>query len=269
MGWRDILVFADESEDGLARAQMAKAIADAHNAHLEVAVLAPAPAKPAAAREEALAPAERAVTQLRKLIGAGSPSGVSVHVLECVPEETRFAAARAARAADLVIFGKPEKFDDSELDTDIFVGAIMEGGRPCLMLPRWIKARPWGKRGLIWWKGEPESARALQGALPFLAAAETVRVSVANPRGEREGEDERGLERLATHLLRHGVKIEETIARTAWEGSEYMVQSAIDAFSADFMVLGAYEGSRLVEDVFGGVTATVVRETQIPVLMAH
>ncbi|MDX2276781.1 MAG: universal stress protein [Hyphomonadaceae bacterium] len=269
MGWRDILVFADGSEDGLARARMAKEIADAHKAHLEVAVLAPAPAKPATARTEALAPAERAVAQLRDLVGSGAPGGVSVHVLECVPEETRFAAARAARTADLVIFGKPEKFDDSELDTDIFVGAIMEGGRPCLMLPRWINPRAWGKRGLIWWKGEPESARAVQGALPFLSAAEKVRVTVANPRGQREGEDERSLERLATYLLRHGVDIEETVARTSWEGSEYMIQSAIDGFNADFMVLGAYEGSRLVEDIFGGVTAKVVHDTQIPVLMAH
>ena len=41
MGWRDFLVFADASEDGMARLAMAQDIATAHDGHLEALVLTP------------------------------------------------------------------------------------------------------------------------------------------------------------------------------------------------------------------------------------
>ena len=44
MRWRDILVFADGSENGLARAQMAASLAATQNAWLEICVITLLPA---------------------------------------------------------------------------------------------------------------------------------------------------------------------------------------------------------------------------------
>ncbi|HVY84802.1 MAG TPA: universal stress protein [Caulobacterales bacterium] len=279
MSWRDFLAFVDGSEDGLARMKMAIDVAAAHKGRLEALVLVelPAPAVPVGqgmineVLDEAIhkrrIAGQDAVEALQKI--AAGASNVSVASWEVPNGQAREAAARAARTADLVIFGKPETLDDSDLDTDIFVGATLAGGRPCLMLPRWINPHSWGRRAVVSWKGTPEAARAVQGALPFLKQAEAVRLIVANPRGERDGEDEAGIARAVAYLQHHDVKVDGPVVRESWEGPERMVVSETEGFNADFLVIGAYESSRLQEEVFGGVTARVVRDATIPVLMAH
>ncbi|WP_395646141.1 universal stress protein [Terricaulis sp.] len=278
MSWRDFLVFADASEDGFTRLGMAQEIAAAHEGHLEALVLTPMqvpmsvlPEAASAAYTQAEAAARDASASVVRALQAKYAPGpkLSIYSCEAPANATRNAAGRAARTADLVVLGQPVTFDNSELDTDIYRGAVLLGGRPCLMLPRWEQRHDFGKRILISWKATPQSARAVEGALPFLTKADKVRVCVANPRGEREGEGERSLERLATYLMRHGVKVEQTITRESWEGPERMIISEIEGFSADMLVMGAYEGAQFAEDIFNGVTPTVVRDSNVPILLAH
>lgn len=276
MSWQEFLVFADASEDGVARLRMAMDIAKTFNGKLEALVLAPVPLSFAVAGE-ALATlddetrlairkdCDDAVKTLQGVAGAGA----HVHGWDIPAGDSQAAAARATRNADFAIFGQPEEMDGSRLDTDIFLGAVLEGGRPCLMLPRWINPHAWGKRAVISWKGTPEAARAVQAALPFLKKAEAVRLCVANPRGEREGEDDAGIARIATYLQRHGVKVEEPVVRESWEGPDRMIVSEVEGFNADFLVLGAYEDPKWAEEIFGGVTARMVRDAKIPILMTH
>ncbi|UPT64272.1 MAG: universal stress protein [Hyphomonadaceae bacterium JAD_PAG50586_4] len=276
MGWQEFLVFADASEDGVARLHMATELTKSFNGKLEALVLAPAPISFAVASEtiSGLDGAMRAAIRKDcdatvKTLQSVAGGDVHVHGLDVAAADSQAAAARAARTADFVIFGQPEEMDGSRLDTDIFLGAVLEGGRPCLMLPRWINPRAWGKRALISWKGTPEAARAVQAALPFLKKAEAVRLCVANPRGEREGEDEASIGRVITYLLRHGVKVEEPVMRESWEGPDRMIVSEVEGFNADFLVLGAYEDPKWAEEIFGGVTARMVRDAKIPILMTH
>lgn len=278
MIWQEFLVFADASEDGVARLRMAMDIAKTFNGKLEALVLAPVPLSFAVAGEALAALDDEARLAIRKdcdaavktLQGvAGAGVHVHVHGWDIPAGDSQVAAARATRSADFVIFGQPEEMDGSRLDTDIFLGAVLEGGRPCLMLPRWINPHAWGKRAVISWKGTPEAARAVQAALPFLKKAEAVRLCVANPRGEREGEDDAGIARIATYLQRHGVKVEEPVVRESWEGPDRMIVSEVEGFNADFLVLGAYEDPKWAEEIFGGVTARMVRDAKIPILMTH
>lgn len=277
MSWKEFLVFADGSEDGQARLHMGLKLAQAYGAQLEALVLWPVPsafpigggdvlaALDDDARKDVVQASDEALSGLRAIAGGKA----HVHAKIISGGDAQAAAARAVRTADLAIFGQPEEMDGSRLDTDIFLGAILEGGRPCLMLPRWIQPHDFGRRALVVWRGTPESSRALQAALPFLKQAEAVRVCVPNPRGAHHGEDPESLARLATYLMRHGVKVEEPVLRDSWEGSEYMLPSEIEGFRADLLVFGAYEGSRIGEDLFGGVTAKMVREARIPIVMAR
>jgi nucleotide-binding universal stress UspA family protein len=278
MSWRDILVFADASDDGITRLGLALAVARVHEAHLEANVVVPLPDPIRGMndvyfvrvyeelRERARKSGAAAVARLSEM---APPTALSVRTREAMLGDVRAAAARAARTADLVVVGQPEALDRSELDTDIFVGALLGGGRPLLMLPRWIQPHPWGRRALVAWKGTPEASRAVQGALPLLKAAEMVRICLVNPRSEREGEDEFSLRRLVAYLERHGVRVEEPVIRTSWEGPEKLFLSEIDGFGADLLVMGAYGRPRLQEILFGGMTAAMVSNARIPVLFAH
>jgi nucleotide-binding universal stress UspA family protein len=276
--WREILAFADESDDGLVRARLALAIATANGAHLDVNVVVALPSPMTGIqdgylvsaynelRENARREGAKAVARLSDMTPAGA---FSVRASEAMIGDVRALAARAARTADLVVVGQPEALDRSELETGILVGALLGGGRPCLMFPRWIEPHAWGRRALIAWKGTPEASRAVQGALPFLRAAEAVRICLANPRSEREGEDERSLGRLVAYLQRHAVAVEEPVFRESWEGPEKLFMSEIEGFGADLLVMGAYSRPRLQEIVFGGMTEAMVRNARIPILLTH
>jgi nucleotide-binding universal stress UspA family protein len=181
--------------------------------------------------------------------------------------EVRAYAARRARRSDLVIAGQPQSMDG--VDAELLMGAVFGGGRPCLMLPRWIKPHTWGKRVFIAWKGTPEAARAVAGAMPFIRRSETVRICCANPRGEREGEDEQGLNELASYLMRHGANVEPVVSATSWEGADKLILSEIEGFNADLVVMGAYGHTRVHELIFGGLTEKMVRDANTAVLFAH
>ncbi|MEJ0060375.1 MAG: hypothetical protein WDM79_12730 [Terricaulis sp.] len=139
--WREFLAFVDGSEDGLARMRMAMDVAAKHKGRLEALVLVELPLPDLAVASETLegmfddayrkvrTAGANAVTALN-IIAKEAKVEVNVSSWEIPGGQARDAAARAARTADLVIFGKPETLDDSDLDTDIFVGATMEGGRP-------------------------------------------------------------------------------------------------------------------------------------------
>lgn len=280
MDWREILTFVDASDDGQARLRMGLELSKAHDARLDAHVVVRLPAPAYGPGREAVAGFyDRVVADLRAegaraletLRGADeeTPKRAALHAAEAVASELRAMAARMARTSDLIIVGQPEDIDRSDVDTDVLVGALLGGGRPCLMLPRWIKPHAWGKRALIAWKGTPEAARAVYGALPLLRKAESVRLCLANPRTQREGEDEHGMARVASYLLRHGVRVEAPVIRQSWEGAEPMIFSEIEGFNADLVVMGAYSRPRFQEIIFGGMTARMIREAKTAVLMAH
>jgi nucleotide-binding universal stress UspA family protein len=278
----EILVFADGAEDSVARVRMAWELATQSSAHLEAQLLVPLPMQPygvtlpslddiyfqVVAEEEA-----RAATAIAA-IRAVAPLGdhFSAHSKSIPAFRTRAVAAVAARSADLVILGQPEHSDSDDLQIDILQGALFSGGAPCLMFPRWITPHPWGRRALIAWKGTPEAARALRAAMPFLIKAESVRLLLVDPRDEWAGEDRPSIDRLATHLIRHGVKLEQPVivhSEGIEYGAEQAVASELERFNADFLVMGAYGHARWSEIVFGGVSQRMIFGAQIPVLLAH
>jgi nucleotide-binding universal stress UspA family protein len=279
MNWKDIAVFADGSADGVARLGMAIALAS-DDAKVLAHVLSLQPMSPYGvgapalwdAYADACAAAREAgagiVAQLRAA-SADAGERVLVQQHDVTAADVRNAAAVMAREADLVVLGQPEEGDRSSVDTDILVGALLGGGRPVLMLPRWQQPHAWGKRAVIAWKGAPQCARAVHDALPFLRRAESVRILAADSRGDAYGEGQHTLQRLSLHLARHGVKVHEALMSDADGEADRAVLSEVESFGADLLVMGGYGRSRLSEIVWGGVTASIIRKASVAVLMSH
>jgi nucleotide-binding universal stress UspA family protein len=277
--WKDILVFADASEPGLARFKLAHALAQRFDAHLEghaIATVLPRPHGPmtttlARIYQELLGEARQRNQDALVAFKAIAPVGArgSVHHSECLFDEIDDKAASAARAQDLVVIGQPASGEAGAVDKEILMGAVF-AGPPCLMVPRWIKPHAFGKRVMIAWKATPQAARAVTAALPLLQSAEAVRVVMVDAR-EEAGETDAALARLGARLLRHGVRVEETMAVR----SDYSdrVGQAIDheaeGFGADLLVMGAYGHARFAEFILGGVTRHIIQEARMPVLMTH
>jgi len=279
VSWKSILVFADGSDNGLARAEMAGALAVQHGASLEVCVPACMPNLLASggvqlasevfdevsrvARDGASAAATRILSALRSLKGR----------LRCDTPEAPLAsmprlAGALARACDVTLVGQPIMEDLSRLDDALLEGALLRSGRPCLILPRWNEPREWGKRILIAWKGTREAARAVHDALPLLQRASSVRIFQSGEGAELDGEGPAGLSRLAGHLAQHGVRIEAFRVGPAAEAGSAILNEAND-WSADLIVMGGYGHSAFRERALGGATRSAIRSSKLPVLLSH
>jgi nucleotide-binding universal stress UspA family protein len=278
MSWKDILVFADGSANGIARARMAAALAEAQGARLEVCVpaLMPAPARTLTdivvgqlaedaarlARDDAgraIAAVRDAVPELGERLAVQAP--------EIRLQEAASFAAGLGRAADVIVTGQPNAADAATLDDALIEGALLGAGRPCLMLPRWEEARPCGARVLVAWKGAREAARAVHDALPIMQRAQSVRVYQSSAGAERDVAS--GISRLSDHLARHGLRMDQPMIEEAKGAAGEAILAAAERLSADLIVMGGYGHSRSYEFVFGGATRTLMRSSPIAVLFSH
>lgn len=176
-------------------------------------------------------------------------------------------AATHALYADLIVTsmhtGNPKRADINL----VFESVLLSTGRPVLAIPTAPNSAAIGKRVLIAWKASRGAARAVQEALPFLAKAEAVQVFELHDEAERPtrayGAD------IALHLSRHGIAVEVGHGPAADGEVGKAVLERARAFGADLIVAGAYGHTRMREYVLGGTTVHLLRNAQVPVLMAH
>jgi nucleotide-binding universal stress UspA family protein len=178
--------------------------------------------------------------------------------------------ARHARYADLVILGQIDPEDGQAAFSrarpeDV---ALLTGG-PILVVPYAGTFAEMGRRVLVGWDGSRESKRAINDAMPLLAAASSVTVISVDPKQAEDGHGEISGADIALHLARHGVtaRVESTVSAGIGVGNTLL--SRASDLQVDLLVMGAYGHSRMREVLLGGATRTVLASTTLPVLMAH
>ncbi|HET9735700.1 MAG TPA: universal stress protein [Burkholderiales bacterium] len=276
MTYKTILVHLDPRTRGSEHIGLAFQLAGKFGAHL-VGLYAPGPARiPSYALAEA-GPALRQVVEQhradaarnteKQFRDAAAKHGDARAEWRAAEGDTAAALRLNARYADLVVAAQAEPSDEPEtrlLPHEI----VLAAGRPVLFVPYAGRFADCGRRVLVAWDGGREAARAVSDALPLLARAESVEVSVFDPEragkhGEQPGAD------IALYLSRHGVKV--TVHRQSGAGYDVGAQilsRAADA-AADLIVMGGYGHARVRELVLGGVTRTILESMTVPVLMSH
>lgn len=169
-----------------------------------------------------------------------------------------------ALAFDVVVMGQDsaegaERHHTAHPDT-----VALRSGRPVLVVPRGYAPLALVPRAVLAWDGRRAAARALSDAMPLIGGFTHVTVLTVDL-----GEEGRAsAQAVVTHLARHGLMTEHLdvpsdggIART--------ILAACARQEAGLLVMGAYEHSKLAEDLFGGTTNRILREARLPVLMAH
>ena len=176
--------------------------------------------------------------------------------------------AHRARFSDLVILSRPYGEDRGAEAEPIVEAAMFEGHAPVLVVPDNVE--PVARPGtiLIGWNESVEAMRAIRSALPFLTAADLVRIVVIDPPTHGpDRSDPGGL--LSQMLSRHGVKCEiDVLSKTMTRVSDILNRHAADT-DADMLVMGAYGHSRFREAILGGATRNMLEQATVPVFMAH
>jgi nucleotide-binding universal stress UspA family protein len=168
-----------------------------------------------------------------------------------------------ARTADLLVIGRPD--DDRGAPSDTVEAALINSGRPLLIPPSApMPALP--DTVVIAWKSTPEAARAVTAAMPFLAIEK--QIVIVTVIEDETTIDEQGAARLMGNLRWDGFSASVRHLEPAAPGAAETMLAAAREQGA-LLVMGGYGHSRLREWIFGGFTQRILREADIPVLMAH
>ena len=170
------------------------------------------------------------------------------------------ALEKAALLADLIVV-------NTALDTlplpdlrAVAAALVTKARKPVLAVPQEAKGLAVGA-ALVAWDGSREAADALAAAVPLLRLADRVAIVEVD-----DGSIRTPAEEAAAYLSRHG--IEPRIDRLSGVASEVLLaRAASGAF--DYLVMGGFGHSRILEDLFGGVTQRLLQESPIPVLISH
>jgi nucleotide-binding universal stress UspA family protein len=202
----------------------------------------------------------------RKFAAAAGKHGLSHDFVAAESQLIRMLPS-AARLHDLTILEQPDPDKDEE-GHEAAEETALSSGRPLIIVPHTSSLVPVPEVLLLAWNGSREAAAALQGALPFLAAARGVTVLV----GERaEGSWPSRLPQLdiETSLRAHvkEVSIEKATDSNNTIGAEILERA--DAVGAELIIMGAYGRPRMSELLLGGATRHVFRNARRPALMNH
>ena len=248
MAISDILVYADPTASSAERLDIAFRLAHRFEAYLIGVV--PEDAAMVGERFEKMLLQEAILGEWHMAIGLTEPF-----------------VMRWAHCADLVILG--QRIPDH--DTGLYrpEDVILSCSRPVLVVP-YAGRRPdrLGDNALVAWNGSREAGRAVQEALPLMSASSVVTVLLVDP---EEDADIDLAEDLVAHLERHGLHARTQVIRhdlgTIAVSDTILTQVA--ELDADLLVMGAYSHSRFREIILGGVTREILRDMNLPVLMAH
>lgn len=262
---RDIKAVADLCAD-----------ADAHFSLLMVAIAEPPPTGEYAAelalewqelRSKDLSDLAEKSAHARQVL---EQSGVSFDVQTAYEERSLLddAVGLRARYCDLVLLSRNALAVEDAV-VPLVDGSLFQSARPVLVVPVGCVPTLKPKTILIAWDSRLEAARAVYCAMPFLSAADDVRIVIVDPvasdarNGAEPGAD------VATYLARHGVNVTvEQLPSGGRPVSDVLKQHATD-MAADMLVMGAYGHSRLRERIFGGMTRAFIEGADLPILMAH
>lgn len=170
-----------------------------------------------------------------------------------------------SRAFDLIVMGNPDpesEIPHMEPHPDV---VARHSGRPVVIVPRSFRAETTpSNHALVAWDGGRAAARAMTDAMQLLEMRKSVTLlTVGDPREAPR------LDGITAHLQRHGLAV--TALQKPKDGrriAEIILDECAET-GAGLLVMGAYEHSKFAEDLFGGVTNTVLAASHIPVLMSH
>ncbi|MEY8120164.1 universal stress protein [Falsihalocynthiibacter sp. BN13B15] len=176
--------------------------------------------------------------------------------------------ARRAMACDLMVLAN-ELRQDSDLFRGLLrvtlfqapTGVLLNGtGNASSLQPETV---------FVAWKVGLPAARAIRTALPILRAAKNVTVAIFDPMtnqlrdGENPGSD------VARWLSHQGCNITIMQYPSGGEPVGTVLLKRAKEAGADLIVMGAYDHSRLREEILGGTTKTLIEQQDCAVLLSH
>ncbi len=173
-----------------------------------------------------------------------------------------------ARYYDLMLMGQLTEKNDKAMRIRA-EELVSRTGRPLLVVPHDYTNRAFGEYAIVAWDGSRPAARALADAMQILETKKRLDVlSIAKP-GKQATRRDADWPDIVKHLQRHGIDARRVDLTASRDGVGKTILDYCAENNPDLLVIGAYGHSALREDLFGCVTRHIMRNMNVPVLMAH
>ena len=175
--------------------------------------------------------------------------------------------AKTARFYDLLLIGQYNDAEDSPRSVPA-ESLVTLSGKPIVVVPNGYQVRPFTGHAVVAWDASRPAARALTDAMQILETKEQLDVVTVRS-GASKPDAEPGPNDIVRHLQRHGIGARKADLVADREGVGHTIVEYCANEQADILVMGAFGHARLREELFGGVTRYILRNTRVPVLLAH
>lgn len=176
--------------------------------------------------------------------------------------------ADRARFADLIVLPRPYGEGRKVEDEAITEAALFQGDVAVLMVPETGLPDHLGQRIIAAWNESTEAMGAVRKAMPMLATAEAVDITIIDPPTHGPDRSDPG-GRLSQMIARHGGRAEiSVLSKTMPRVADVLRRHAQDR-GADMIVMGAYGHSRFREALMGGATRHMLETCEVPLFLAH
>ncbi|MGI9331930.1 MAG: universal stress protein [Gammaproteobacteria bacterium] len=276
--FKDITVHVNTDESCAARLDVAMDLARRFEAHLTGLCIDPGLRLPVTSEIPLPAEVAEQAEQLRKerIDKMRTTFDEATHAAE-FPVEWRYidrelvtALNLNARYCDLLLLGQDQPGRGDYVVGGLPDQVVMSAGVPVLVVPYIGVQQAIGRRILLAWNGSREAIRAAHDALPLLNGADTVVVLSIDPDEDAVNPTHLPGADLATHLARHGVKVQaETYRMGAGMNVADALLSHVADIDADLVVMGAYGHWRWRELLLGGATRKILETMTVPTLLSH
>ncbi len=171
--------------------------------------------------------------------------------------------------SDLIIMGQSNSDRSPRNQQNLIEKAVMNSGRPVLVLPYAGTFETVGKNILLGWSGTRESSRAAHDALPFIRDANATQIFWVGKQNEKTHFIEQTAEQIAMSLDRHGAKVTVTHREPGGISiGDELLNEASD-MGADLIVTGGFGHSKVYDFVLGATSNHILKTMTVPVLLAH
>lgn len=172
---------------------------------------------------------------------------------------------------DCILVGQPDpKSSVIFSETDFIDQLIMSTGVPVIVIPKSWAVTDFANRPLLGWKESKEAAGAVRQAMSVMQKAEEVHILTVTKKVTPEEELICGIQ-ISEYLSAHSIKCrfyEERMRDIDKTGADAIVRH-VEEHKRDLIIIGGYSHSRFREIVLGGVTRELVKNSPVPLMLAH